>query len=331
MKVEVPFYEKLDSQELRCLVCPQNCRIKPGKYGICRVRANQEGILYALNYGEVSSAAIDPIEKKPLYHFHPGKAILSVGTVGCNLSCGFCQNYNISQGEAETRFISPKELQKLTMDCRGKGSVGVAYTYSEPMMWYEYIAEAMPLVREAGYKNVLVTNGYINPEPLERVLPFIDAMNIDLKAFTEHFYHTNCKARLEPVKETIKKCVGRTHVELTTLLVTGLNDTRAEISELASWVASLDKNIPLHLSRYHPAYKYDLPPTPVKVLEEAREAALEHLNYVYVGNIGGFDNHTRCRKCGEILVERTGYSVRVPGLSGRHCDQCGEEAPFVNR
>lgn len=331
MKAEVPFYEKLDSGEVRCQVCPQNCKIKPDKLGVCSVRANREGSLYALNYGEVSSAAVDPIEKKPLYHFYPGTAILSVGTVGCNLTCGFCQNYNISHGEADTRFVSPKELQKLTLDCRGKGSVGVAYTYSEPMMWYEYIAEAMPLIHEAGYKNVLVTNGYINPEPLERILPYIDAMNIDLKAFTDHFYHANCKGRLEPVKETIQHCVGRTHIELTTLLVTGLNDQPAEISELAQWVASLDDNIPLHLSRYHPAYKFDLPPTPVETLEAAREAALEHLKYVYVGNIEGFDNNTYCRKCGEVLVERTGYSVRVRELSGQECAGCGEKASFINK
>lgn len=328
MNVEVPFYSRHETV-LQCGLCPHKCRIKPGARGICRVRANEADQLVATNYGEVASAALDPIEKKPLYHFFPGTGILSVGTIGCNLSCGFCQNYHLSRQDAATRYLPPQELADLAAHYQVQGSIGVAYTYSEPMMWYEYIMDAAPLVRAKGLKNVLVTNGYINPEPFERMLPFIDAMNIDLKSFRNRFYLGNCKARLEPVLETIQKAVGRTHVELTTLIIPDENDSIEEIDEMTRWIASLDPNIPFHISRYHPAYKFTRPATSTAVLEDARHAARAHLKNVYVGNAEGFDNHSYCPHCGEVLVERIGYQVRPVQLTGGYCETCGKEVPFI--
>lgn len=322
MKAEVAFYQQLEESSVRCEICPQNCRIKPGKRGVCRVRVNLGGTLYATNYGEHSSLALDPVEKKPLYHFYPGENILSVGTVGCNLSCGFCQNYQIAHEDPPTRFLSPLELLSLAEECKPRGSIGVAYTYSEPLMWYEYLRDTLPVIKDGGFKNVLVTNGYINPEPLEKILPFIDAMNIDLKSFSDRYYRTNCHGRLEPVKETLKLCVGRTHVEITTLLVTGLNDAPGEIEELSQWVAGLDPYIPLHLSAYYPAYKVNLPPTPRATMRTAREIAQKHLKYVYAGNMAGFDNNTYCPHCRSLLVTRQGYRVSREKLAGNRCVEC---------
>jgi pyruvate formate lyase activating enzyme len=329
MKAEVAYYQKLEDASVRCEVCPQYCRIKPEKRGICRVRVNLGGSLYATNYGEHSSIALDPIEKKPLYHFCPGQNILSVGTVGCNFSCGFCQNYQIAHEDPPTRFFSPLDLLSLAEESRSRGSIGVAYTYSEPLMWYEYLLDTLPVIRDGGFRNVLVTNGYINPRPLETILPYIDAMNIDLKSFSEKYYRTNCHGRLEPVKEAIKLCVGRTHVEVTTLLVTGLNDTPEEIEELSRWIAALDSSIPLHLSAYYPAYKVNLPPTPQATMKIAREIAKQHLQYVYVGNMAGFDNNTLCPHCQATLVTRQGYRVKLEGLEGDHCVECGRIVSFL--
>ncbi|MGE5372696.1 MAG: AmmeMemoRadiSam system radical SAM enzyme [Solirubrobacterales bacterium] len=328
MRKNVPFAEK-DGKNARCWICPHNCRIKPGGHGVCGVRINDGGQLIATNYGEVSSAAMDPIEKKPLYHFFPGRSILSIGTIGCNFSCGFCQNWNISRGEAETQYVSPDRLLELANEYMRQGSIGVAYTYSEPLMWYEYVADCAPRLADQGLRNVLVTNGYINPEPLARILPDIHAVNIDLKAFTEAFYHKHCRARLDPVKQVIEMCTEHIHVELTTLVIPGENDEPEEIDELARWVASVNSEIPLHLSRYHPAYEFEMPPTPLTTLQQAREAAQVHLKYVYVGNAGGFDNNTYCSGCGEVLVERLGYHTRKVHFSGGVCDVCERPAAIV--
>ncbi len=221
---EVAYYEDFKGY-LRCQVCPHFCKLKDGQRGICRVRKNLDGKLFALNYGECSSYGVDPIEKKPLRNFHPGSMIFSVGTVGCNLSCGFCQNWQIAKGEPQTITLTVEEL----VDLAGRGdSIGVAYTYSEPMMWYEFVYDAARAVSQAGLKNVLVTNGFINPEPLEALLPYIDAMNIDVKGFTEKYYKQACGGRLKPVLKTVERAVKAWHVEITTLLVTGLNDLPEE-------------------------------------------------------------------------------------------------------
>ncbi len=239
-----------------------------------------------MNYGKVSSAALDPIEKKPLYRFHPGSMILSAGTFGCNLKCSFCQNWSIAHTDPGTTDITPEELAGKAYSLTRKGNIGIAYTYNEPSIWYEFVYETSMLVKKMGMVNVLVTNGFISREPLENLLPFIDAMNIDLKAFTAKFYKDICSASIDNVKETVKTAAGKCHVEVTTLVIPGLNDSPDEIEELSCWLASISPEIPLHLSRFFPNYNMqDRPPTPVEALMKARERALGHLKYVFLGNV----------------------------------------------
>lgn len=323
------FWHQLDKNRVHCHLCPHGCKIREGGAGLCRVRRNEGGVLYTMNYGEAGSLALDPVEKKPLYHFHPDCYIVSVGTVGCNLACGFCQNFSLVQGNVNTSYISPEELVTIAETSRPQNNIGIAYTYSEPGMWYEFVLDTARLAHSRGLKNVLVTNGYIETEPLTEMLPFIDAMNIDLKAFTQEFYRRICKARLAPVMKTIEICQARTHVEITTLLIPGLNDSPEEIEQLASWLASLDNRIVLHLSRYHPARHFRLPPTPLETMKRAREAAMRYLKYVYMGNIGGFDNNTRCDRCGNLLIERLGYLTQIIDGRDGYCSKCGTEVPFI--
>lgn len=277
---------------MHCLLCPQDCHIPDGRLGLCRVRLNESGRLYTLNYGRVSSLGLDPIEKKPLFRFHPGSYILSLGTLGCNLACGFCQNWHISQADAPTEALSPEEAAELAArPHHGLMSIGLAYTYSEPSVWAEYILDTAPLARAKGLKNVLVTNGYIREEPLKDLLPWVDAANVDLKSFRGDFYRRHCAGRLEPVLETISRLHGAgVHVEVTTLLIPGENDGEAELRELVDWLAALDPGIPLHLSRYHPAHRFTIPPTPVATIRRACDLARNKLRYVYAGNVPGSDH-----------------------------------------
>jgi len=291
------------------------------------VRVNQEGLLYSLNYGQVSSLALDPIEKKPLYHFYPGRLILSAGTWGCNLACPFCQNYAIAHLDPETRYVSPGELLALALRCQQQGSVGVAFTYNEPTVWFEYLLDCARLLHEYGQQVVLVTNGHIEAEPLEELLPYIGAMNIDVKAFRDDFYRRLCKASLAAVKERVEQAAARTHVEVTTLIIPGENDSREEIDHLAAWLASIDPMIPLHLSRYHPAYQFEQPPTPEETLRDARQQAQQHLKFVYLGNVSGEDNSTYCPVCGHLLIERFYYHTAITGLEHGVCQQCGSAIP----
>lgn len=325
---EVMFYEKKEKDLVTCHVCPKLCTIREGRSGFCRVRENQGGTLYAINYGQVTSGGLDPIEKKPLYHFYPGSYIMSFGSFGCNLRCGFCQNWTIAHGDPPTHEFTPPQVVDMARQelDRGYPNIGIAYTYNEPFMWYEFIADTAPLVHQAGLKNVLVTNGYVSETPLKEILPHIDAMNIDVKGFTDHYYKKNCVGHLEPVLRTVEIARSECHVELTTLLVTGLNDTPEEIRRLVDWVASLDRDIPLHFSRYFPNFEVDLPPTPLETLQQAREIALEKLSYVYIGNapdLGGSD--TLCPDCGEKLITRYGYDTKQVGLDGKRCRRCGKE------
>lgn len=280
------YFDKIENSKVHCYLCPHNCVIKPGGLGACRARKNIDGELYSLNYGKVTSASLDPIEKKPLYRFHPGSLILSAGTFGCNLKCSFCQNWSIAHENPETADITPQELVDMAKKAVKSGNIGIAYTYNEPSIWYEFVYDTSKLARENGLVNVLVTNGFISREPLEELLPYVDAMNIDVKGFTASFYKEFCKATLENVKETVELAAGRCHVEVTTLVIPGLNDALEEIGELSRWLASISKDIPLHLSRYFPNYKMqDRPQTPVETLRKARDKALENLNYVYMGNV----------------------------------------------
>lgn len=284
---EAMFYQPKEKGLLFCELCPKGCSIREGHKGFCRVRENQNGVLYTLNYGKVSSYALDPMEKKPLYHFYPGTLILSLGTVGCNLRCGFCQNWQIAHGDPQTLNLTPEQAVELALQQRAQGlpCTGLAYTYSEPFMWYEYVYDTSRLAREAGLKNVMVTNGYVREKPLKKLLPYIDAMNIDVKGFTDGYYRENCVGQLGPVKQTVAIAQEKCHVELTTLLVPGLNDSSEEINELVDWVASLNPAIPVHFSRYFPNYKFDLPPTPLATMQQAQEIAQKKLKYVHLGNV----------------------------------------------
>jgi pyruvate formate lyase activating enzyme len=319
---EARYYEKRPDGYVLCHLCPVNCHIAPGNQGICMIRTNENGTLYASEYANTIATNVDPIEKKPLYHFKPGSKILSIGPNGCNFACVFCQNWSISQEKASTRYISPEELVKLA---RSSGSMGVAYTYTEPLIWFEYLIDSAKLLKAAGLAIVLVSNGYINEEPARELLPLVDAANIDLKSIRPEFYRKVCKGKLPDVQRTIKLAVELgVHVELTNLLIPKMNDIDEEITELVEWVASVNPKIPLHISRYFPNYKLDNPVTPEERLIYAYNAAKRKLKYVYVGNIMGLgSSDTLCQNCGTILVERNGYSIRLVDLAGNKCAKCG--------
>ncbi|MCX7708667.1 MAG: AmmeMemoRadiSam system radical SAM enzyme [Clostridia bacterium] len=280
------YFDKIEESKVHCYLCPHNCVIKPDQLGACRARKNVNGELYSLNYGKVTSVSMDPIEKKPLYNFYPGSNILSVGTFGCNLKCSFCQNWEIAHDTPESAEITPLNLANKAAELVPQGNIGIAYTYNEPSIWFEFVYDTCKAAKEKGLVNVLVTNGFISQEPLEDLLPFVDAMNIDVKAYTASFYQDICKATLDDVKRTVEIAAKECHVELTTLVIPELNDAIEEITEMTQWIASISKDIPLHLSRFFPNYKMqDRPPTPKETLVKAREAALKHLNYVYLGNV----------------------------------------------
>lgn len=328
MKKEARYYRKLEDNKVECELCPHGCILTPGKRGICMVRVNREGTLVAEGYGETISLTIDPIEKKPLYHFHPGREILSVGPNGCNLRCPWCQNWTISQVESGTSYVSPEQMVRLAKE---HDSIGVSYTYTEPLIWYEYLLDTGKLVKEAGMANVLVTNGYINEPPLCELLPLIDAMNVDVKSMEEEFYKKHCKASLAPVLRTVEiaKREGCL-VEITNLVIPGLNDSEEDIQRLIDWVAGIDDRMPLHFSRYFPQYKMNNPPTPQKTLERAYELAKKKLKHVYLGNIlipGTDDSY--CPDCGNVLVARMGYSTQTVGIKGGRCSKCKSEVDFV--
>jgi pyruvate formate lyase activating enzyme len=325
---EALYYEKLEDNRVQCHLCPAECRLKPDRPGICRSRFNDAGRLMTNNYGETVTVAIDPIEKKPLYHFLPGTDIVSIGVNGCNLSCKNCQNWHISQEKAPTAYIAPEELPRVGAQ---RGSVGVAYTYTEPMIWFEYLLDAAPLVHEAGLVNVMVSNGYINPEPLGDLLPLTDAFNIDLKGMRPEFYRRICKGKLEPVLDVIRIIgASEVHLEVTNLVIPDLNDSDEDFHKLGEFLASVDKNIPVHLSAYHPDYKLDKPATSKQTLMRACEIIDQYMSYVYIGNMhieGRADTH--CPACGNTLVVRSWYQTRVTGLDDGKCRQCGRAVDLI--
>ena len=328
MLKEALYWERRGDGKIHCLLCPVSCIIAEGKVGVCLGRKNQNGILYATNYGEVVSIALDPIEKKPLYHFYPGREILSTGPNGCNLKCGHCQNWAISQVESPTEYVSPEKLVELALKYN---SIGIAYTYTEPLIWYEYIEDTAKLAKEKNLKNVLVTNGYINQAPLLELLPLIDAMNIDVKSMENDFYRKVCKGKIEPVLKAVELSVkNKVHLEITNLVIPTLNDSDEQIKKLVDWLAGIDDKIPLHFSRYFPHYKIDLPPTPVATLERAFKLAKEKLKYVYVGNVYVEDaSDTLCPQCSNLLVNRDGYFTRIVGIKDNKCSSCGREVDLV--
>ncbi|MBN2225549.1 MAG: AmmeMemoRadiSam system radical SAM enzyme [Deltaproteobacteria bacterium] len=325
---EALFYETLPDGRVACHLCPHECLIAGGKRGICGVRENRNGTLIALTYQHPASMQMDPIEKKPLYHVFPGSRILSLGSVGCNLSCGFCQNWSLVESAVPQSVLAPGEIPDIA---KKHGSIGVAWTYNEPFIWYEYIMDAGRHVKDAGLVNVLITNGYVNPEPLRQVSGLIDAMNIDLKAIDDSFYRRNCKGRIDPVRETIRIADESCLVEVTNLLIPGQNDSADAIGRLVDFIASVNKDIPLHFSRYFPHRSFSAPPTPERTLTMAFEIARERLSYVYLGNITlETGNDTHCPQCGGLLVSRSGYHTQVVGLTGNTCADCNSTLNFIN-
>jgi len=325
--MEASYYEPMGDSIVHCLLCPNFCIIKDGKRGVCRIRSNRNGKLYADAYGRVVSLAVDPVEKKPLYHFHPSKPILSTGPNGCNFRCGFCQNSDISQGTVSTRNVSPEEMSRLAGE---DGSIGVAYTYTEPFIWFEYIRDTGRLVHERGLVNVLVTNGYVNEAPLRELLPVIDAMNVDIKSMRPEFYTKVCGGKLDDVLRTVEIASGSCHIEVTNLIIPNYNDTDEDFEKLTDWIYRINPSMPLHFSRYFPQYKFTEPQTPVSTLERAYEIAKTRLRYVYVGNISlEGTSDTRCHVCGNLLVGRSYYVVSVKGISDGKCSSCGSPAEIV--
>ena len=281
---EAKYYKKLENKAVQCVLCPKNCIIGPQKTGFCKTRQNIEGKLYTLIYGLSTGIALDPIEKKPLYHFHPGELVLSVGTRGCNFGCIFCQNWHISQNQdAYLEEITPNELIDEALRLN---SFGIAYTYNEPFIWYEFIYDCMKLAKNKGLENIMVTNGYVNQKPLEEILPLIKAMNIDLKAMSNEFYKKVCKGTVDPVLNTIKTAKKKCHVEITNLIIPTLNDSEENIQQLVDWVyQNTGEDTPLHFSRYFPCYELTIMPTPIETLKRAYEIAKKKLKYVYLGNV----------------------------------------------
>ncbi|MEA3496880.1 MAG: AmmeMemoRadiSam system radical SAM enzyme [Bacteroidota bacterium] len=330
------FYTKLENKKVQCLLCPHNCIIANGEIGICNVRKNIKGELYSENYRKTCSLSFDPIEKKPLYHFYPGNIIFSVGSIGCNLKCKFCQNWEISQTKVSDfnylQNYSPTEI--IEKSKQNKNNIGIAFTYNEPTVWYEFMLEIAKESKKIDLKNVVVTNGFINEKPLEELLNFTDAFNIDLKAFNNNFYKQQTEAKLEPVLKNIKAISKKgKHIELTNLIIPTLNDDEKEFREMLKWIANeTGQDTVLHLSRYFPNHKMNIPPTPENKLLQLYEIAKEYLNFVYLGNIStSKGQNTYCPNCGELLIKRTGYSTFIKNLNKNgKCKYCKEEVVKLN-
>jgi pyruvate formate lyase activating enzyme len=320
------FYEKRHDEKVRCRLCPHNCVIPDGTFGFCQVRKNEAGELVLPFYGAASALGVDPIEKKPLFHFHPGKRILSVGFLGCFLRCPFCQNYRISQSTvAHTEQVTPDDL---VSRAQREDSFGIAYTYNEPAIHAEFVLDSAGRAADAGLKNVLVTAGYLNEDSAKEIYAAMDAANIDLKGFQEEFYRKELAGGLKEVLRGIEIAYERCHVEVTTLVIPGKNDSDEETREIAKFIAGLDPNIPLHMSAYYPTFNYTTEATSPEHLLSRIEIAREHLNFVYPGNIRAPAN-THCPSCGNLLIERSGYHTRVPGVRDGQCAECGSDVPVV--
>jgi len=330
---EAMFWKQAGDDKVLCELCPRSCVLSDGEFGECGARKAEGGKLFTANWSNVVSLAVDPIEKKPLFHFWPGSRVLSIALPGCNLHCKFCQNWQISQErpepDAETEPEEIVELAVKNFKCRG-----IAYTYSEPTVFYEFAYETAKLAKERGLYNVWVSNGMMNPEPIRKICKVMDAVNIDLKAFRDDFYKGVCGGiGLQPVLNAIKEFhKNKVWMELTTLIIPGLNDNENEIRQMVDWIADLDKGIPLHLSRFHPDYKMKyLKPTPEDTLEKIAGIAKSRLDHVYIGNVlNSTWENTYCANCGTLLLWRRGYvlaknEIREDGT----CPKCGCKAPII--
>jgi pyruvate formate lyase activating enzyme len=327
---EAMFYEKLEAGEVRCFLCGHRCLIRDKKYGICGARQNKGGTLYTHAYGRVIAANVDPVEKKPLYHFLPGNMSFSVATIGCNFRCGFCQNWQISQAafrdwaseSALGRKMSPDEIVRCAQE---NGCSSISYTYTEPTIFYEYALEIATRARQQGLKNIFVTNGFMTRECIEAAAQFLDAANVDLKSFSDETYQRVCNGRLQPVLDSIAamKAAG-IWVEVTTLVVPGENDSADELKAIARFIAGVKVDIPWHISRFHPDYKFtDYVATPEETLKAAYEFGKQAgLRYVYAGNVHGWGNDTLCHSCGKPLIKREGFTVTENVLVNGSCPNC---------
>jgi len=331
--MEAYLYDALDDQKVMCNLCNHRCIIKDGRRGICGVRENRRGTLETLVYGKLIARNIDPIEKKPLYHLLPSSLSYSIATVGCNFRCLFCQNADIAQMPSDRNgMITGNDYtpEEIVTDAVKGGCKTISYTYTEPTVFFEFAYDTAKLAGAKGIQNIFVTNGYMTAEALKMINPYLDAANVDLKAFNEDFYKTYCGAKLEPVKETLKlmKSLG-IFVEVTTLLIPGLNDDKKELESLAAFLADdLGSETPWHISRFHPTYKLtDRPSTPVATLLAAREIGIRAgLKYVYTGNVPGENGEkTFCYKCGKILIDRWGFYVRENLVKDNRCSYCGAQ------
>lgn len=326
---EAMLYEKLEDKRVHCSLCGHGCKIKPDKRGICGVRENKDGILYSLVYGKVIAENIDPIEKKPFFHVYPGSRSYSIAAVGCNFSCEFCQNHEISQMPRSTLTIMGEDVQpaEIVANAGKTGSKTIAYTYTEPTVYFELAYETARIADEQGIKNVFVTNGFMTSSALETISPYLVAANVDLKSFRDEFYRKSCGARLAPVLESLRKMkeLG-IWVEITTLMIPGLNDSDEELKDIANFIASLGKEVPWHISRFYPQFKMlHTSATPVSSLHRACEIGkLAGLKYVYSGNVPGDEGEsTYCFHCGHCLIERYGFRVVNVNLKENKCNRCG--------
>jgi pyruvate formate lyase activating enzyme len=328
--METLIYEKLKDKSVKCGICRHACVIREGKRGLCNVRENRDGRLLSLVYPQLIAKSIDPIEKKPIFHLKPGSFSYSVATVGCNFKCAFCQNSDIAQMPSDTggliqgRETAPEEI---VQEALRTGCESIAYTYTEPTVFFELAFHTAKLAKENGLYNIFVTNGYMSQKALEMISPYLDAANVDLKAFTEGFYKTYCRASLAPVKENIRHMLDLgILVELTTLLIPGLNDDPEELAAMAGYIArDLGPETPWHISRFHPCYRLtDRPSTPVSSLMTAFEVGQKAgLYYVYTGNVPGLaSENTLCRSCKTLLVKRHGYQIENRLLPGGACPNC---------
>ena len=332
---EAYLYEKRDLNRVRCLLCGHKCLIKEGGKGICGVRENQNGILISLVYGKVIARHVDPIEKKPLFHFLPGSRSYSIATVGCNFRCLFCQNADISQMPAEHNRIWGEDMgpEMIVEDAAASRALTISYTYTEPTIYFELAMDTARKAVSKGMRNVFVTNGYMTEDCLKEIDPDLHGANVDLKSFSDTFYREQCGAKLEPVLQAITtmKEMG-VWLEVTTLLIPGLNDSTEELRDLAKFLAGLDPDIPWHISRFHPTYRLThIPPTSAEVIHRAREIGCDMgLKYVYTGNLPGDEGEkTWCHECGALLIDRTGFMVRKNRIKNNLCPECGTSIPGV--
>lgn len=324
------YYMDLENKALQCNLCPHECKLTPGKRGICKTRYNDNGEMRLLNSGVIASSGLDPIEKKPLFHFYPGSKIYSIGGYGCNLRCAFCQNYEISQYVPDSNSRLRENLPENIVDKALflPQNIGIAYTYNEPTVFFELMLATARLAKGKALKNVMVSNGFINHNPLLELLDVIDAFNIDLKAFTDEFYKTQAGGKLAPVLnnlKTIKK--NGNHLEIAFLVIPELNDSTNEAVEMFKWInENLGNDTPVHINRYYPAYKLSIPPTPPEKLVELRDVAMEYLKFVYIGNLhnSNIGTKTTCPSCNTTVIERHGYSTTLKMIDPRgYCKICG--------